>query len=222
VNFNGIERIGALCVRRGILKLLENINTVTYSASPLASTYQGNSLALLTPTKPRGTAPTGDTGMLLVFSDGTGTIGASAAQRAMTVKQAPLWRKQRSLDRASGLTLSLASAVAGRITATVVYPNGQAYREIVAVTIRYSKRNFPLDVDGSDDRSRGTAGTEATIDATATNSGYIGAANRTTWDGSSTAFVTNSLTSGATYYVTAWAMTREGTTLAVSQQIVVS
>lgn len=163
----------------------------------------------------------GDSGMLLTFQRTRAAyIGETSTDLLCVVtKQSPLHGRQRSLENVGGMTMTL-SGGGGILQATVAHPRGGAYGEVVAVTIRYSTRGFPLDVDGNDDNSR-ASGSDA-IDPTAA-SGFFTNADRGAWDGTSLLFVGPTPVASPTfYYVTAWAHSREGTSLPVKGTITIT
>lgn len=221
LNIDSAQEYGSIAFRRGSAKLLFDRDTVEYSSSPLGASYNGLSLAQLHPEDFLGD---GGGGMLLVFQDNANfVIGGSANTRAMAVQQKVLQRRQKSLARVAGPTLTLASAASGQLSATIVGPRGgtteQAYGEVVAATIRYSTVGFPLDVDGDDDRCKDANGD---IDKVAVTSGFVNGVDRKLWDGSSQAWVATGLTPGTVYYVTAWMHSREGTSKPTFATITVS
>lgn len=189
---------------------------VASDGAALHADYGGLSLEPL-----EGTQFESDAFMLLTFQRTQAAyIGdVSTAVQCAVVKQDPLFGRQRSLENVGGMTMTLADAGSGVLTATVTHPRGGDFGEVVAVTLRYSSRGQPLDVDGNDDASR--ASTADTIDPDADVSGFLVNADRGTWDGESQAFQTTALPAG-TYMVTGWAHSREGTSLPVKNQVVIA
>lgn len=202
VNFNDIDNLGSLSVRHGMVKCKYNRDTVTYSASGIAATYQGSSLCPIPTNDPGSTSP----GMLLVFSDGSGVIGATATQRAMVVRNVPLWAKHRDLSDVNRWgTCTLAQGVGVTLSFTLAWATTNVLDDVIAISARYSIVGYPLDVDGVDDRS----------------SSAFTSAVRTSWDGQSVAKVTGTIAAG-TYYCTAWAIGRFGISAPMRRKVTIS
>ena len=195
-NWNGLERFGSRCVRRGVAKFSEDRSTITISASPIHANYRGVSIV------PFANADY----MLLCMADNDGTIGAALSAQPLSLwvlPTFPVWGRPVDLRTYPGPKLTLTEPAAGTIRVTYDYTNvwsSVALQKISckSVTIRYNTGSgdvtFPIELDTitDDDTVGRRAGTAAK--------------DRTSWDGTSaTVDIVTGLSPGGVCYVSAWA-----------------
>ena len=193
-NWNGLARFGAKCVRRGLMKMSEDRESVTISASPIAAAYRAVSIV------PIANADYA----LMCFADNDGTIGAALSAEPVSlhiVSTFPRWGRPVDLSGRAGPKLTLTEPVGGTIRITYDYTNlwstvALQKISVKSVTIRYNTGagdiTFPIELDTiRDDGTARRAGTAAK--------------DRATWDGVSTFVDVAGLASGTTIYVSAWA-----------------
>ena len=194
VNWDGFARIGSRCVRRGSAKFEDDHSSLSKN-----SALRGVSLALI----PNGTED--QLQMLYSFADADiGATRASVATDITVVTTAPRWGRPTTLKGWKGpkITLSDQGSQVLRVTSdyTNVFSNttqkGFRANSVVGITVRYSVVGYPRDIDGFDYlHDQGTDST-ALVD-------------RAAWTGASRNDDSSTLTA-ALYYVTAYAITREG------------
>ena len=201
-NWNGLERFGSRCVRRGMVKMSEDRSSVTISASAIHADYRGVSIV------PIANADY----MLMCMADNDGTIGAALTAQPISLwilTTFPLWGRPVDLRTYPGPKLALTEPSPGTIRVTYDYTNvwsSAAIQKISckSISIRYNLGagdiTFPLELDTitDDDTTGRRAGTAAR--------------DRTTWDGTSaTVDIITGLSSGGVCYVSAWAHSLLGT-----------
>lgn len=196
-NWNGLERFGSRCVRRGMAKMSEDRSTVTISASPIHADYRGVSIMPLAPDY-----------MLLCMADNDGTVGATLTVQPISLwvlSTFPLWGKPVDLRTYPGPKLTLTEPSTKVIRVTYDYSNvwstvAMQKISVKSVTIRYNfgagdvTHPIELDTITDDDTTGRRAGTAAK--------------DRATWNGTSATVdidLSASGTTGQTVYVSAWA-----------------
>ena len=200
INWNAIEKFGARCVRRGMMKMSEDRSSVTISASPIAAAYRGVSIV------PLANADY----MLMCMADNDGTIGAAVTSEPISLwvlTTFPLWGRPVDLRQYPGPKLVLTEPSTKVIRVTYDYSNvwsSVALQKISvkSVSIRYNAGTtagyvtFPIELD-----------TTADDDTTGRRSGTA-AKNRASWDGTSATVdidLSATGTTGDIVYVSAWA-----------------
>ena len=190
VNWDGFARIGSRCVRRGCAKLGDDHSTLSKN-----SALRGLSLALI----PNGTDDQLE--LLYTFADNDiGSTRSSVATDFTVVTTTPLWGRPVTLKGWPGPKMALSDNGSQELQVVTDYTNlfsnstqkGQRANSVVALTIRYSLTDYPRDIDGYD-----------YVASTA-----LTGVDRDAWTGASRTD-TQTLTA-AQYFLTAWAITREG------------
>lgn len=203
VNFNDIDRLGSLSVRRGLCKLKEDIDSLVYpnGGSALASTYQGSSITVIPTNAPDSTSP----GLLMTFSDASGVIGATANQRCILARQIPLWARERDLEGVARWGTVTLTGGSGSLSFDLTWGTTDTLDDVIAISARYSTESYPLDLDGRDDRS----------------SAPFNNGDRYDWTGVNVVKTKTGLTAG-TYYCTAWAIGRYGISAPIRRKATVT
>lgn len=201
VNWDGFARIGSRCVRRGTAKLEDDHASLSKHAD-----LRGVSLALI----PNGTADQ----LQLLYSFADNDIGSTRTSQATditVVTTAPRWGRPTTLKGWQGPKLAATDAGGQVLQVVADYTNvfnnstqrGYRANSVVALTIRRSTDGYPRDIDGFDYlHDQGTPSTPVT------DSSPTLEYDRAPWKGESVT-ITETLTA-TTYYLTAWAVSREG------------
>lgn len=194
-NWDGFAKYGSRCVRRGSAKLGDDADTLS-----LNSALRGLSIVNIP-----GDADQPEQ-LLVAFADNDIGQTRSSVQTLLHVLTTyPKWGRPVSLVDWPGPKLSLADQGSQVLRVTADYTNvfnnsnqkGMRQQSVVGLVIRYSTSWFPADIDGYDETN-----STALLD-------WRGATSATTWDGSSKDNDSGTLTA-VRYFVTAWAITREG------------
>lgn len=203
VNWDGFARVGSRCIRRGVAKLEMDRDVATISAVPIAAAYRGLSIAAIPCNSGKGDE------ILLAFADSD--IGVVRAVEPITlhvVSCEPRWGRPHTLINTPGPKLALSQVAGPKVRVTTDYTNvfdatnqlGLRANSVVGLIIRYSgpttTESFPLDMDGYDHLEGTTTASVALVE-------------RSSWAGASRVDDTAVLAVGK-YWVTAWAITREG------------
>jgi hypothetical protein len=197
INWDGFSRIGSRCVRRGSAKLEDDHASLSKN-----SALRGISLALI----PNGTED--QLQLLYSFADNDiGSVRSSVATDITVVTTAPRWGRPTTLKGWQGPKIALSDQGSQVLRVTSDYTNvfnnstqkGYRANSVIGITVRYSVVGYPRDIDGYDylkDQGTPSAALRDNLD-------------RSAWTGASRDDDSATLTAGL-YYVTAWAISREG------------
>lgn len=191
-NWDGFNKIGSRCVRKGTAKLEDDHDSLSVNAALF-----GLSLSLIPNDTPNQLQ------MMYSFADAAiGATRAAVATELKVVLTSPQWGHTATLKGWQGPTLAVIDAGLQVAQVTYSYPNnvgvtgklGVRANSVEQIIIRWSIQDYPRDVDGFD----------------LVNSTAIAAVDRTEWHGLSAAESVPSQTTGDTIYIAAWAVSREG------------
>lgn len=198
--FDQAAKLGSRCKRHGVAKMTMDRDSVTLSSSAIGAGYRGLSLGVMPSS---GNLPDQ---MVLAFADNSiGSTRSSLQTALLLVTNNIRWGRPVNLRGWPGPKITLSQQTGPLLRVTVDYTNvfdattqaGMRANSVVQIVIRYSTTGFPRDIDGQDE-DRVTAGFTS-----------IALADRTAWTGASANYDTGVLALGK-YYVTVWAISREG------------
>lgn len=218
VNWDGFRGYGSRCLRSGIAKLTDDIETVVDSgASPLSSEYRGFGLAVLP-----GSGEN-ENQLLLAFADKDVDIGEAPSANAATsyhiCQVGPRWGRPRNLQGLPGPTITLSDQGSQVLRLNAIYDHiaaaavGLRKQSVVAISARVvgplagATPRYPLDLDGGDG-----AQDDNGVAAFKFNDGSNDL-DRLAWEGASTNYdmdLSGAAYGAGKYWVTVWAMSLDG------------
>lgn len=207
-NWDGLRKIGSMCVRGGAAKFRDDRDSV--SSGALDTGYAGLGIAVVP--NASGTLP--DLALISFLdtdlSIGSMPGGSDLATYCGVVDMFTRWGEPLDLKTLPGPKLTVTQVAGPRFQVTVDYTNllssraGLRKTSIKSLTVRYNGPGtigglytYPLDPDSVNGENAGRAGTAL--------------ADRSTWDGTSQNVVPGANMSLGVYYISAWAHTLLGT-----------
>lgn len=196
-----ISKIGSRCKRHGMAKMTMDRDSVTLSSSAIGAGYRGLSLCVIP-----SSGNNADQQVIAFADNSIGSTRTSLQTALLLVTNQPRWGQPVNLKDWPGPLLTLTQQSGPVLRVTAAYTNvfdastqaGMRANSVVQIVIRYSTTGYPRDIDGKDIDRDGSGFTTTAI------------ADRTAWTGGSTNFDSATLTATGKYWVTAWAISREG------------